>query len=359
MRDTLKTHGSQNVLVKTVANSKLLARGCFLLAVGFLAYFLLTVIPFQLARTDKQRDVPVYYHAANNLYHGESAYEEIPHFGPDQYPTGAFLYAPPVAALYAPFGGMSFVAFAQLVTVVNMLAFLVFVWALLRLIAPVTLHRSVIFTAVLWLFPGVMAGIFFGQIDPLLWMLFALGLLGTESLFWPLAAIVKPFYLWPLLTRKLRRDDIIRVIMIIGAAVIAGGIVCGWSAYPFWFTHVLPTMSQGNFLRGNVSLSFAVLRAFLAVGIWHYDGGPLTLLPHLWLTFASIGAPIFTWWLLRRQEQRLKAAAVMTAAALFAPVCWITYLPVTLPLLMLLWRRLSNKCETPNVQNKDCFLQCS
>jgi len=61
-------------------------------------------------------------------------------------------------------------------------------------------------------------------------------------------------------------------------------------------------------------------------------------LPHLWLTAASIGAPLVTWFLLRRYSIQIKSAALVASAILFAPVCWTYYLPLLLPLIALVFQ---------------------
>jgi hypothetical protein len=338
--EELGTIGAPISRVESVGNSKLLARASFLLAICFLLVNLLVFLPKQWARTDANRDVAVYYLAARAAHNGQPIYTPQPDFGPDTRPTGAFLYAPPVAAVIAPFGGLSFVAFARLAIVVNILAFLAFVFCLVKLTGAVTVQKYVMAAAAVTMFPGVLFGVYSGQVDPLLWMLFAAGLVVMETpWYWPIAALVKPFYAWPVLVNKPNWRRLAFSALNIAVLIALGGTVCGWGSYAYWITKVLPTMSQGSF-AGNFSLSFGALRLLQYLGIWHYPGGPLAPLPHLWLTVASIGAPIVTWWLMRRQEPRLKAAAVMAAATLFAPICWVGYLPVTLPLLVLLWGQL-------------------
>lgn len=323
----------------------------FGLAVFHLVVQLAVVAPRELIRNDRNRDITVYWRTAKNVQASKPIYLKRPGYGPDHYAGPVYIYPPPFAAVIRPLGKLPFNTFSQLWFLLNFAAFWIFAWALAKLSGKGSLRRVLICALITGVCPGAYFAIWLGQISPMLWALFAVGLVGFgRSTLWSLATLVKAFYVWPLLvhlTETLHSDGIkvlLRTIapavVIIGTAIVYGGVVCGWSSYAIWLHDVLPTLSQGNFNRGNLSISFAVLRLATFLG-WNYPGGPLAFLPHLWLTSASIGAPILTWYLLRSRSSQIKSAAVIAATVLFAPVCWSNYLPLLLPLVALLFREKS------------------
>lgn len=299
-------------------------------------------------RTDHVRDVVVYWQAARHA--GTDKLYRVPKgFGHTLALKLPYLYAPPFAALLKPFGNASFLSFARGMLIVSMLAFWLFAYCLSHLAGHPTLRGTLICGMILGIFPGVSEALALGQVDPILWALFGVGLITAYTPNWfLLAAIVKPFYFWPALTQRYHTWQIFQGFLLLAALFALGGMVCGWNTYAIWLREILPLVSQGTFASGNISLSFGALRLLQYAGIWHYTDGALPMFGHLWLTLASLCAPAIMWLLLRRQEPRLKAAAVMAAATLFAPICWITYLPVTLPLLVLLLRQFSPSYRDAN-----------
>ncbi len=319
-----------------------------LLAIFHLLLQLSVVAPREFARTDIDRDVPVYWQAAKNVRANVPIYTKQVSYGPDHFPQSIYIYPPPFAAVIAPLGSLSFKAFSKVWFCLILLAFWIFAYSLAKLFKgerKVTLRDVLVWGLVAGLFPGTYTAIGLGQVDPILWALFAIGLIGiARPALWALAALVKAFYVWPWiadLITTFQRDGVrvaLRALagamLVIGILVFYGGIICGWHSYVVWGRDVLPTLSQGNFKYDNVSLSFAVLRLARLVG-WDYLGGPLPLLAHLWLTAASIGAPLLAWWLSRHRMLQIKHACIIAASVLFAPVCWTCYLPLLLPLVAL------------------------
>jgi len=320
-----------STFVRGIRRSKLLGTALFVLAITHLAMQLCVIAPTLFARTDQDRDVVVYWQAAQNAHNQEFIYGEYPNYGPDSLPQN-YDYAPPFAAVLSSLGALSFVTFARLWLGLTIVAFWVFAWCLAKLSGEGSLRRTLICGLIAGLFPGTYLAIALGQVDPVLWALFALGLIGVaRPVLWGLDAIVKPYYLWSLLAAPHSKRALIPAGVLAVALIVLGGSVCGWDSYLVWVRDILPTLTQGNFKTGNVSVSFAVLRLARFLG-WNYLGGPLPTIAHLWLTVASIGAPFLTWWFMRRFSSQLKCASIIAASVLFAPVCWTCYLPLLLTL---------------------------
>lgn len=314
-------------------------------------------MPRNLAVTNPEENIAVYYKAAVNAHNGQEIYYRQTSNSVTK--PGTYIYAPFFAAIISPFATLSFVTFVRLWYCVMFAAFWVFAWCLARLCFDdrIDIRKVLIWGLILDLFPGGYAAFSVGQIEPLLWALFGLGLVAiARPTLWAMCTFVKPFYMWPLFAEIVdatRKDGIkvllrslIPTISIAVALVLCGGLVCGWNSYVVWIRDVLPSLSQGSFNAGNVSLSMAVLRVARFMG-WQYSGGPLPTLPHVWLTVASIGAPLLTWFLLHRHSTQIKSAALVIAAILFAPVCWTYYLPLLLPFFALMFQNKS----TFNVSN--------
>jgi len=332
------------LILSNLRRSRLLGTALFGLAIFHLAMQLIVVMPRNLAVTNPEENIAVYYKAAVNAHNRQAIYRKQPNYGPDHEIEAVYLYAPPFAAIISPLSALSFVVFVRLWYCVMFAAFWIFAWCLARLYFDdrIDIRKVLIWGLILDLFPGGYAAFSVGQIEPLLWALFGLGLVAiARPTLWMLCAFVKPFYMWPLfaeigdVARKNRTKVLLcslaPAIIIAIALILCGGTICGWNSYIVWVREVLPTLSQGNFNSSNVSFSMAALRAARFMG-WQYSGGPLPALPHLWLTTASIGAPLVTWFLLRRYSIQLKSAALVAVAILFAPVCWTYYLPLLLPL---------------------------
>lgn len=340
----------KSTFIYRIGTSKLLGTILLWLGIFHLLVQLAIVMPREMTRTDRTRDVEIYYQAALHAYNQHSIYQILPNHGPDRGPREyGYFYLPPCAALLGIFGGLSVTAFYKLWLCFMLLAFWLFAYALARIFnagGEASIKEVLIWGLVAGLFPGTYNGIGIGNIDPLLWAYYGIGFLGVyASTFWVISAIIKPLFIWSYLAQMIdiyRRNDtklllrsLILSIIVTICLFLYGGIVCGWDSYLFWLHHILPTLSQGDFNPENVSLSFAFIRLALVLG-WHYPGGPLAALPHLWLTATAIGAPLLTWILARNYPERLKYASILATSILFAPICWLHYLPLILPLIAIL-----------------------
>ena len=325
-----------------------LARAAALAAIALMVS--LTLIP-TFARTDKQRDLVLYYLAAQHASAHAPLYTPRPGYGPDSKPF-EYLYPPPFAAAIAPLGALPWLTFARGWTVGLLLAFALYALCLTHLSGARGAWAWVLWTGVLCLFPGASRAVALGQIDPALWLLSGLSVwavatraraLGGVTL--GLASLVKIYAAWPLfaIKRGEGRQQIWGGALVVGALGLAlGALVCGIDAYAQWASAVLPVAGQGTFNIDNFSFSMGVLRVAQRLG-WDYAGGPLTGLPKLWLSFAAVAGPLLTLWLTRRLELRWRVALITCAAAWCAPLCWSTYLPLALLPVALAWARWAPK----------------
>jgi len=121
---------------------------------------------------------------------------------------------------------------------------------------------------------------------------------------------------------------------LIGCAL--GAAVFGVESFVEWIKWSVPLNSQGRFNPGNVSITFAVLRALHGLGIWSYPGGPLASGPRLFLAASGLIALAVSVIATRKMEPRMAYVIVLMTAFIFSPTCWSTYLP-TFWLLAALW----------------------
>lgn len=334
--------------------SRMLGTALFVMAICHVAIQFAIIFPRELARTDQSRDVLVYWLTAKNVQKHKPIYVKRTNFGPGDPPYSiyhqkpVYLYSPSFAAVIAPLGSLTFNNFSKLWFVLNFMAFWILACAMAALSGELSLRRVLICALIAGVWPGVYYSIRYGQVTVILCALFAVGLVSKRHrLLWGIASLVKVFYIWPFIAswvdgarktpaKVLLRDSLPAIIVII-ALLCYGGIRCGWESYIIWVRDILPTLSQGTFQYNNISVSFGVLRLARIAG-WNYPGGELSWLPHLWLTLAAIAAPLFTWWLMRKQPEKIKYAGIIIASAFFAPICWPYYWATFLPIGALLFR---------------------
>lgn len=116
----------------------------------------------------------------------------------------------------------------------------------------------------------------------------------------------------------------------IGIGILGVGSEEFFKSCWYWFTSVLPSLSQGSWDSDNLSVSFALLRAVEITGLWHYEGGMLPVWARFWLLICGVTGPLFAGIFLRRREKVVQLSAVGCAAILLAPICWTSYLPILL-----------------------------
>lgn len=302
-------------------------------------------LPIHLQFQDDNRDLFVYHKAAQAAVRGEKIYKAVPHYGPDSVPN-TFLYPPAFAVFMMPLGRLSLPDFARLWYCVLIVSFWVYAATLSYLALGRITVRSLLlaglFSAV---FPGTMLGMSLGNAQPVvnaLWGLaMALGPRGRGAAL-AAAALIKIHPLLSLLIAwKYERDSRWSSLFILVGGTLLGLIVFGVNTHREWWQFAQPLVSQASFIPWNVSLSFLPLRLWQSLGF--YEGGPLPAMIRLYLMIIAVLAPLVAFWFTRRLEPRLQMTLVGCAAVLFAPLCWVFYLPMLMvPCALLIRKREDN-----------------
>ncbi|MDQ3814222.1 MAG: DUF2029 domain-containing protein [Armatimonadota bacterium] len=301
-------------------------------------------LPLHWQRTDRERDLTVYYDALRRLRTGQPLYQPWPDYVP-AYTPSRYFYPPPFAAVFAPLGGLSFLWFARLWYLLLLASFWIYAWCLARLASPagtrVTIPAVLIAGLILDLWPRIYWAMSFGNAEPMLWALFGLSL-ATPNRGAALAGatLIKLHALWPLLLaiRHEGRRVPLPALLVIGFGLLLGWLVCGMQSYLSWWPAISPVLRQGTFNPDNISLSFAVLRLARLLG-WDYNpADPLPRAAQLYLSLMAVAGPLFLIWLVRRQKPLMQYACVGAGVLLFAPLCWTMYLALLLAPLAL-WLR--------------------
>jgi hypothetical protein len=318
---------------------------------------LLITFPANWNRDDLYRDTLYYYTAAERVRTGEALYWPWPEYGPHMlteaalYPYERHPYPPFVAPALAPLTVVPYLDFARYVYIPLFAAFWVYAACLAWLAyRKLTLAGMLLAGLFLALTPGAYGAISTGQLDPVLWALFGLALAvpGFRGAGFTMSAMVKLYCAWPLLL-ALRYEG--RRVLVPAVAAVASGILIGMlvmgpigyaGAFIDWARYMLPVVGQGTFNPYNISISFAGLRLLAELG-WEYTPGPLPGWARLYLNIVGIGAPILAAWLVRKREPVLQYAVVTCTAVLFAPLCWISYLPLLLAPAALVFRSLNER----------------
>jgi hypothetical protein len=312
-------------------------------------------LPVRLLRTDQNRDLIAYYLVIERIHNNEPIYINLSEKGPHK-PTHAFyLYPPILSSMLAMMPAMSFVTFAQVWTLLLYVAFWIYAMCLAKIAAGhVTFTGALVAGLALTFFPGTHTALSYGQVDPFLWALFGIALTVPAIKGAGLMAVtlVKPWGIWPLFWSLRDGWRVITSALIFAVgSIVLGVLVRGtdvfYAEWLTWFRDVLPLLGQGSWSAGNWSISFGVLRVIKGLGLWDYSGGLLPLWARLWLLFCGITVPILTGFFLRSKHIILQISVVGCSAVVFAPICWITYLPVLLTVLSLLvGRKMSSINKT-------------
>lgn len=275
---------------------------------------------------------------------GGPLYWPWPGAGPDvltssasTYPPGRMPYPPFLTPLLAPLAPMGVEVFAAMWYATLAVALVTYAALLVRI---VTGRFSVLPTLAVacWLvlFPGIFETLHDGNVEPILWVLVAAAIAfpRARGAGFAAVALVKLWGIWPLAFAALRRRGaLVGATVTVTLASLAAATILGpvrfLRADLDWLRYMLPAIGQGYVHPHNVSLSFAVIRIAQVFG-WTYAGGPLPVLARLWLVAASVGVPVLAGWVLRRKTERMQLATIVVASVLFAPVCWMDYLPVLL-----------------------------
>ena len=276
-------------------------------------------MPRLLVRTDQDRDMVIYYHAAQAASAHQDLYEAWPEYTPYMKPSRYF-YAPPFAAVTAPLGRLSWQAFCYIWYALMLAAFWTFAFALSRLSGGRFTPLVCGLLVAIW--PNTYFAFSIGQADVFMWALLASATAcgRYRGALLAVAAIIKPIVLLPMLVVLWRdRKQVIPATGTITLALLVGALVCGLRSYGMWITEALPVPSRGTFDPDNISISFAVLR-IVGYHAW----------AHIWLSLAALSGPCVAIYATRRKSVELQFAVVTIVSMICAPICWTSYLVVGL-----------------------------
>lgn len=310
-----------------------------------LAGQVLLLLPFTFDHPELAIDAVQLQAAAERIRSEEPLYWHWADYGPHvdavgglPRPLDATAYPPLVLTAFALLPDMPFETFAGAWAVVLLVGLWVYAAALARLASGrLTVTGVLVAGFVLAIVPGAGTNIKQGNFDPWLWAAYgwALCVPRFQGAGLSLAASVKVFYIWPLLLAvrdpKAWRD----AALVFGGLGVMAAAIMGPTDFVQacigWFREVPAYHGQGTFRPWNVSLSFAALRVARLFG-WEYEPGPLPTGWHVYLVVTGICAPIVAAWMLRRATRELRLAGVLCAAVSFSPICWLSYLPLALPM---------------------------
>ena len=295
-------------------------------------------LPANWHRTDHNRHMWLYFHAAGKAAAGLPLYRPIPDYSPLQEPIG-FVNPPQLAVALIPFHG-HFNIFCHVWYFVMLAALYTFAYSLARLAGDASIAGTLRAIAILCPSPWVWSysTLSTGNVEPILWAMFGLASCGVQTaVFYPLMTILKPFAAWSWAIealsairtggmRALGSRSIVTGVLLFAAITLGSMAVTGPGQFVEWAHDVLPQFSQGTFSWTNFSLSMAVLRLLRLLGLWHFHGGPLPAGPRLFLSIVGICGPASTLWLTRALSTRARAIAVFLSALIFSPICWVYYL---------------------------------
>lgn len=310
---------------------------------GGLAFHLAYLAPLSFSTYYPVADADVYAVAAQHALAGQGLYP-LAGGGDLRTPDGRylpFLYPPPFAAALAPLGFLSRFVLVRLFKAVALLAFWAYALLLCLLATGRLSFRGVLAAGLaVTLTPGALFNLVSGQIEPTLWLAFALAVSTRATGAWLAATcLVKPFGAWPLLLalwREPRRVLLPAALVAVGGLLL-GGLVCGWEAYAQWLHYTPQRMYRVIFFEHNASLSLLPLRALGYTELPPWGRGYLLAL------YAVVpGLVAFTQ---RRRPLALQYSWVAVAAVLFTPFSRLYYLPLILAPLALEWRGLLRAAE--------------
>jgi hypothetical protein len=275
-------------------------------------------------------------------------------------PLMTYLYPPPLAAALKPLGQLSWPAFARIWLLVCAAAFWAFAAICVRAWTGPMRPRAVSATAgILFLTPPVMLAWGLQQADILVWVLIGAGTVWASGSALSGAAYLKVIGAYPLAFLLLRSRQAWYGLAWMTAAV---ALICLVSLGPrgtidewtIWLTRILPSLGQGEFwdapvsfdafgeslgwnLPGNLAPAVLPIRA---LGYGATDAVPA--LGRVYLLVLGIGAPLVAGILTRRRPASHQITAVIAATLLAAPILRLTYLPMLVPGVLILWRNHGN-----------------
>lgn len=334
-------------------DSSVLRLAVSVLGVAVVASLLFGWLPKAWNRTDLDRDVyQNYYQGARAVLEGRALYRPYPEYGPylnaspeHRLPLQQCVSnLPPIYVLAAPLATLPFLTFARVWCLLVLLGLFVYAACLAHLATGrVSWPSFSVAIVLLGGLPGTLPALGMANIGPVLWALFGLALvsLRLRGGMFAAVALVKVHTMWPLAVASWhdRARVYVPAAIVLLVGLLAGALAPGgFGAWLDWVRYAAPNApAQGTFNHANISISFAGLRLARMLG-WHYTTGPLPLAARLYLSAMGIGAPLVTIRLVRRLEHALQYACITTAAVLFAPLCWLSYLAYGLAAVALTYR---------------------
>lgn len=295
---------------------------------------------------------PVFRHA-ERVRLGQPLYWPWPEYGPHvmtavmpTYPPDRLPYPPFLTPVLSLLSGHGFLLTASVWYALLAAAVGVYAACLAKLASGVVTLRGVLLglAFIVWV-PGSGVAFDYGNVDILLWALVGIALTvpALRGASFAIIALIKLYGAWPLLFawRREGRRIFYSAAATVALAALASSIIVGptyfLSVFSDWSRYMLPVVGQGTFKWMNVSVSMAGLRLVRLLG-WEYTVGPLPSWAHLYLTVVGIAAPLITGWVTRAKSKVFQYSAIVSAALLFGPICWGTYLPMLLAPLAIIYR---------------------
>ena len=318
----------------------MLWRAAIWLGALHLALQLLLMVPALCSRTDRLRDVAVYYDALQRMMRGVNVYQPWPSYGVQMTPF-RFFYSPTFLLLLRPFAGLDFLTFARVWSCLLLVPFWVYAFSLSRLTTGKwDVKVALVFGLAIEFLRGY-ASISLGQFEPWMWMLFGLALtVGGRAGWLALATLVKIHPLWSLGLALTQDKRAWKSALLFALPVLAASWwLVGTRNWAMWWPATSPVASQGTFNADNWSLSFFGLRVLNWLGLLKASGA-LPAGAKLWLSLCAVCGPLGVMWWARRGSNELRLALVACAGVLCAPICWTLYFPLfLLPLAVWLGER--------------------
>jgi hypothetical protein len=316
---------------------------------------LFLAFPANWSRGDWYLDTLYYYTAAERVRTGQTLYWPWPEYGPHvlteaaSYPYERHPYPPFMAPALAPVTRVPYETFARFAYIPLFATFWIYAACLCKLATGRWLiGGTIVAGTLLGIVPGSYMALSLGQLDPILWAVFGLALASSRfrAVGFAVLTMVKLYGAWPLVLswwyegRRAVIPAAATVALGVGVGAIVKGPVGYITAFADWIRYMGPVVGQGTFNPHNVSLSFAGLRVLIELGWDFYVPGPLPQWARLYLTIVGVAAPLSTVWLMRRRDPVLQYAVITCVAVLFAPLCWVHYLPLLLAPAAILFRDL-------------------
>jgi hypothetical protein len=354
------TEGRRRPGLHTLAGAAIRLRPLLVLA-GLIALVgqVVLLLPFAFEHTELAIDAVQLQAAGERIRADAPIYWHWADYGPDidapggrPRPLETTAYPPLLLPIFALLPDVPFATFARVWAVLLVGGLWLYAASIARIVAGRTTIGGVLIAGFfLALIPGGGTNVKQGNIDPLLWAAYgwALALPRAQGAGLSLVASVKVFFVWPLLLtvrdRRTWRDAAVVFASLGALAVVIMGPASFLQACVGWFREVPAYHGQGTFRPWNVSLSFAVIRVARLLG-WDYETGPLPTGWHIYLVVTGIVAPAVAAYTLRRRSRELRQAGVVCGAVLFSPICWLSYMPLVLPVAAIWLRTLLTDRES-------------